>query len=570
MISGPLCDNIANMDYQKKLAALIEIEGIEKEEIEGFIEIPKDAAMGDYSLPCFRFSKALRMPPKAISDMLLSRLPAADFISRAESVNGYLNFFLDKEYIARELLTAAKEGFGSSDIGKGKTVCIDYSSVNIAKPFHIGHLSTTVIGAALYRIFRFLGYNAVGINHLGDWGTQFGKLISAYRRWGDKKEIEAGGVDALNKLYVRFHAEAEKNPELDEEARRYFKAIEQGEQECVELFNWFKELTLAEVSKIYRLLGIEFDSYAGESFYSDKMGPVLNELEAKGLAEESEGALVVRLDEFGMPPCMLKKADGATLYATRDLAAAIYRKNTYDFYKCLYVVAYQQNLHFKQFFKVLELMGKPWAADLEHVAFGMVSLAEGAMSTRKGNVVLLKDVFAESIKKAREIIEEKSPELDNKEEISTSIGVGAVVFCALYNNRIKDIVFSFDKFLNFDGETAPYLQYTHARARSVLKKAERKEPKDFSGILSDEAFETVKAALAFPDAVKAAAEKYEPSILSRYLIGLAQRFNRFYLNHRIADAPETERDSRLLLTYVTAEILSAGLKLLGIEAPDRM
>ena len=462
-------------------------------------------------------------------------------------------------------------------MGKGKTICIDYSSINIAKPFHIGHLSTTVLGGALYRILSFLGYKTVGINHLGDYGTQFGKLISAYKRWGDKETVQKGGIRALNELYVRFHREAEEHPEYDDEARAYFKKIEEKDAECLELFHWFKELTLKDVQKIYDLLDIRFDSYAGESFYTDKMQPVVDELKEKGLLVESQGAQVVKLDEYGMPPCMILKSDGTSLYATRDMAAAIYRKKTYDFYKCLYVVAYQQNLHFRQFFKVLELMGKEWAKDLVHVAYGMVSLEEGTMSTRKGNVVFLEDVISRCIEKAYEIISEKNPALqgEEKQKIASQVGVGAVIFGALYNSKIKDIVFSYDKVLNFDGETSVYVQYTCARAKSVLQKAKEQNIAcgdyrvDFE--LNEAETDLAKALEKFPDTVKEAAEKYEPSFIARYAVDLSQKFNKFYFDCKILSAEDENRKHfRLALTAAAAQALKNAFALLGISMPDRM
>ena len=502
-----------DMDYKRYISEKLKIEGMSVEEIYGLIALPPTSDMGDYALPCFKLAKILRKSPVAIAETLKENFPIDEVISEVSAVNGYLNFKVDKTSLTRQVLDrifSEGDAYGASDEGAGKTICIDYSSINIAKPFHIGHLSTTVLGGALYRIFNFLGYKAIGINHLGDYGTQFGKLISAYKRWGDRDTVEKGGIRALNELYVRFHREAEAHPEYDDEARAYFKKIEQGDSECLELFHWFKELTLKDVQKIYDLLDIRFDSYAGESFYSDKMQPVVDELREKGLLVESRGAQVVDLEAYGMPPCIILKSDGSSLYATRDMAAAIYRKNTYNFYKCLYVVAYQQNLHFKQFFKVLELMGKEWAKDLVHVAYGMVSLEEGTMSTRKGNVVFLEDVIHKCIEKAYTIVDEKNPELENKREVAEKVGVGAVIFGALYNNKIKDIVFSYDKVLSFEGETSVYVQYTCARANSVLQKGGIPEHRE---IIQPEAseFELVKALAAFPETVKDAAEKYEPS-----------------------------------------------------------
>ncbi|MGN1235426.1 MAG: arginine--tRNA ligase, partial [Christensenellaceae bacterium] len=451
------------MDYKKYIASKLPIEGVSPSDVENAIILPPNTDMGDYALPCFKFAKTFRKSPVVIAQTLKESYPIDDVISEVAAVNGYLNFKINRAGLASAVLEeieAKGDRYGSSDEGKGKTVCIDYSSVNIAKPFHIGHLSTTVIGGALYRAYKFLGYHAVGINHLGDYGTQFGKLIAAYKHWGDKASVEAGGIRAINDLYVRFHVEAETHPELEEEARGYFRLIENGDKECNDLFNWFKDLTMQYVQGIYELLDIRFDSYAGERFYTDKMAPVIEELTEKGLLIESQGAKIVDLEPYGMAPCIILRSDGASLYATRDMAAAIYRKETYDFWKCLYVVAYQQNLHFKQFFKVLELMGKEWAKDLVHVAYGMVSLEDGAMSTRKGNVVFLEDIIKRCVEKAYSIIDEKNPSLENKEEVAQKVGVGAVIFGALYNNKIKDIVFSYDKVLNFDGETSVYVQYT--------------------------------------------------------------------------------------------------------------
>ena len=494
-------------------------------------------------------------------------------LSEVSAVNGYLNFKINKDGFVRATLDkilTEKDDFGASKDGEGKTICIDYSSINIAKPFHIGHLSTTVLGGALYRIFNFLGYKAVGINHLGDYGTQFGKLISAYKRWGDKDTIEKGGIRALNELYVKFHQEAEEHPEYDDEARAYFKKIEQGDEECQALFHWFKDLTLKDVQKIYDMLDIRFDSYAGESFYSDKMQPVVDELKEKGLLVESRGAQVVDLEAYNMPPCIILKSDGSSLYATRDMAAATYRKNTYDFDKCLYVVAYQQNLHFKQFFKVLEMMGKDWAKDLVHVAYGMVSLEEGTMSTRKGNVVFLEDVIKKCIEKAYTIIDEKNPNLENKEDVAQKVGVGAVIFGALYNNKIKDIVFSYDKVLNFDGETSVYVQYTCARAKSVLQKGGVPEKYELPELCAQE-IELVKAIATLPDVVKGAAEKYEPSLIARFAVDVAQKFNKFYFDCKILAAEdEKTKNFRLALTNATLQALKNAFTLLGIGIPDKM
>ncbi len=566
------------MDYKKYIADKIDIDGVSKDEIYDLIALPPNTEMGDYALPCFKFAKVLRKSPVMIAEELKStmsdKIPMSDeVISEVSAVNGYLNFKINKGGFVRatmDKILREKDNFGASKDGEGKTVCIDYSSINIAKPFHIGHLSTTVLGGALYRIFNYLGYNAVGINHLGDYGTQFGKLISAYKRWGDKDTIEKGGIRALNELYVKFHQEAEEHPEYDDEARAYFKKIEQGDEECLALFHWFKELTLKDVQKIYDMLDIKFDSYAGESFYSDKMQPIVDELREKNLLIESRGAQVVDLEEYGMSPCIILKSDGSSLYATRDMAAAQYRKNTYNFDKCLYVVAYQQNLHFKQFFKVLELMGKEWAKDLVHVAYGMVSLEEGTMSTRKGNVVFLEDVINKCIEKAYKIIDEKNPELENKQDVAQKVGVGAVIFGALYNNKIKDIVFSYDKVLNFDGETSVYVQYTCARANSVLQKGGIVTEYEIPELTAEE-IELVKAIATFPETVAMAAEKYEPSCIARFAVDVAQKFNKFYFNCKILSAEdEKTKTFRLALTNATLQALKNAFGLLGIGIPEKM
>ena len=563
------------MDIKKILSEQINIDGVSQEEIYNLITGTANASLGDFSLPCFRFAKALRKSPVQIANELKDEFGGCEVVSEVQAVNGYLNFFVNNKVMSATVLDEARaDDFGKSDLGNGKTICIDYSSINIAKPFHIGHLGTTAIGGSLYKLYKNLGYNVVGINHLGDWGTQFGKLIVAYDLWGDKEKIEQGGVEALQEIYVKFHQEEVDHPELTDQARAWFAKIEQGDKRALEMFHWFKDITLKEVNKIYKRLNVTFDSYNGESFYNDKMQPVLDELEAKGLVKESDGAKIVDLDEFGMAPCLLVKADGATLYATRDLAAAFYRKNTYDFYKSLYVVAYQQNLHFKQFFKVLELMGHEWAKDCVHVAYGMVSLAEGSMSTRKGNVVWLSKVLDAAVAKAKSIIEEKNPDLENKDEVAEKIGVGAVMFSALQNGRIKDITFSLDKVLNFEGETCPYLQYTYARTNSVLAKAgnaiNAKAVPDYSSLDNAESKELIKLINRYPDIIKDAAEKYEPSILSKYLIDLAQAYNKFYFEHRILNEETSIQLPRLYATDATNKIIKNGLSLLGIDVPAKM
>lgn len=565
------------MDYKKHIAEKLASCGIDKEEIEAAIAVPPDNKMGDYALPCFKFAKVMRKSPVAIAEELKNTFATDNAISEVEAVNGYLNFRVNRTALVKETLEKIAEqgeAFGSSDMGNGKTICIDYSSVNIAKPFHIGHLSTTVIGGALYRIFKFLGYNAVGINHLGDYGTQFGKLIYAYKHWGSEEAVKEGGVKELTRLYVRYHKESENDPSMDDEARSYFKLIENGDEECVKLFNLFKEITLKEVEKIYDELDIKFDSYAGESFYNDKMQPVIDELAEKGLLVESEGAKIVDLEKYGMPPCIILRSDGASLYATRDLAAACYRKEHYDFDKCLYVVAYQQNLHFKQIFKVLELMGKPWAKDLVHVAYGMVSLLDDngnqvAMSTRNGTVVLLEDVLKKCHEKCLEIIEQKNPDLEDKENVARQVGTGAVIFGALSNSKIKDIAFSYSKILNFDGETGPYVQYTAARIKSVLRKGGAIGKYEIKNVNEDE-YQLIALLSTFPDVVKAAAERLEPFFVTRYAIDVASAFNKFYFDCKIIGDDANETNFRLTISSATLTVLSSALTLLGIKVPERM
>ncbi len=564
------------MNFKDIISEILKSDEIKKEDIFSALAPTPSLDKGDVCLPCFKFAKILRKSPQAIAGELKEKIDSSSqpLIGKTAVEGGYLNIFFNRAFAVKEMVTAFSQNGGVTKPKpkNGKTVCIDYSSVNIAKPFHIGHLLTTVIGGSLYRIFNYLGYNAVGINHLGDWGTQFGKMIVAYLNWGDDLDIEKRGVRALLDLYVRFHSEAEKDESLEAEGRAWFKKIEDGDSRALEIFNKFKDITLKEVKRVYDRLGVKFDSYAGESFYNDKMQPVIDELKAKNLLTESEGAMVVDLEKYGMPPCLILKSDGATLYATRDLAAAVYRKQHYDFYKNLYVVAYQQNLHFKQVFKVLELMGKTWASDCVHVPFGMVSLeGQGALSTRKGNVVFLDDVLNEAVEKAAKVIEGKNPELEDKQKIASDVGVGAVIFGALSSGRIKDLVFSIDKALSFEGETAPYLQYTHARCRSVLSRAGVSDGKiDYDVLTDDDSFTLVRLLSSFDDVVSDAAAKYEPSVVSRYLLDLAAVFNRFYLNCRIIGEKPDVMYTRLLITRYVAEALKEGLKLLLINAPDRM
>ncbi len=560
------------MDYKKIIAKKLDIEGVTESELYSFIEVPPNNDMGDYALPCFKLSKIMRRPPVVIAQTLADAFVPDENILSCSAVNGYLNFKINRLGFAKKLLSEIEVSgadFGKSNDGEGKTICIDYSSINIAKPFHIGHLSTTVIGSALCKIFRFLGYKVVGINHLGDYGTQFGKLIVAFKKWSSIEAVTQGRLTELTRIYVKYHDQAKEHPEMDDEARRYFKLIEDGDKEANELFELFKKITLEEVDKIYKLLNVEFDSYAGESFYNDKMAPVVQELKDKGLIKVSDGASIVDLEEHGMPPCLILKSDGSSLYATRDMAAAVYRKNTYDFDKCLYVVAYQQNLHFKQFFKVLELMGKDWAKDLVHVAYGMVSLESGAMSTRHGKVVLLEDVIAKTIEKAQQVIEQKNPNIPDKDKVAKAVGTGAVIFGALCNNKIKDIVFSYDRVLSFEGETCPYVQYTVARCNSVMAKCGN-GGEYVCEQMHDSEYAVISELGRFKEVIKSAADKYEPSLVTRYAIDLATAFNKFYIDCKIAVEDEQVKNFRLAITKAVKITLTNALGLLGIETVEQM
>ena len=555
------------------LKAVYDSEPLGVQEIASGLEVPPDAAMGDYAFPCFKLSKSLRKSPMMIADSLKDAIHA-DYLGKIESVKGYLNFFIDRATYAEKVVSAVLsqgDSYGSDHSGEGKTVVIDYSSINIAKRFHIGHLSTTMIGNSLYKLHKFFGYNAVGVNHLGDWGTQFGKMIAAYKRWGDHDTVAQGGVDEMVKLYVRFNSEAKENPSLNDEGRHWFKRIEDGDPEALEIFNWFKSVTLKDAERVYDMLGVKFDSYAGESFYNDKMQPIVDTLREKGLLKEDQGAQIVDLEPYGMPPALILRSDGATLYITRDLAAAKYRMDTYHFDKSLYVVAYQQDLHFRQLFKVLELMGYDWYSKCEHVAFGMVSFEGQTLSTREGRIVYLEDLLNTSIQKARAIIEEKSPDLENKDEVAKQIGVGAVVFFALYNNRIKDIDFWWDRALNFDGETGPYVMYTHARACSVLRKAgECDAEPDYSALADPEAQDVVRLLGQFPEVAKAALVRSEPSMITRYSVDLAQAYNKFYYERKVMVDEPGVRAARIQLTRATRDLLRLSLNLIGIAAPTRM
>ncbi len=570
-------------EQKDKLAELLSgmIDGLETSDIREMIEIPPDSSMGDFAFPCFRLAKTMRKAPQMIAADLAEKLAGNEAFSKVENVNAYVNFFMNKAEVAGAAVDAvikAGAAYGRSDQGNGKTVCIDYSSPNIAKPFHIGHIRSTVIGNSLYKIFDSLGYNVVRINHLGDYGTQFGKMIVAYRKWGSKEEVEAEPIKSLLKYYVKFHEEAEKDPALEDEARHTFTLLENGAEEETALWQWFRDESLKEFNYVYDLLGITFDSYAGESFYSDKMDRVVDILESKGLLKDSDGTQIVDLSEYNMTPALIKKKDGSTLYITRDLAAVLYRKETYDFDKCIYVVASQQNLHFQQLFKIVSLMGFDWADKCVHVPFGMVSLEDGTMSTRKGKVVFLLDVLTKAIEKTKEVIAEKNVAEEDIDQTAKDVGIGAVMFQELSNNRIKDYVFSWDKVLNFEGETGPYVQYTHARACSVLRNAGASAEAVLNGtakpdmkyITGEAAYELVKAIASFPEVVQDAAAKYEPSVVTRHIIDVAQFFNKFYHDEHILVDNEEEKQAKLALVYAAKQTIANGLALLGIAAPERM
>lgn len=564
------------MDYKEIIAKLIkEHVDLEIEDIKKLIEIPPKSDMGDFAFPCFQLARVMRKAPNMIAEELASKLNKEGF-ERIESLGPYVNFFVDKEAFTKnaiETVLTEGENYGKSNIGEGKTVCVEYSSPNIAKPFHVGHLFSTSIGNSLYKLFKEEGYDVVGINHLGDWGTQFGKLISAYNRWVDEEALEKDAISELLRIYVKFHDEAEKDPSLVDEGRMHFKRLEEGAEEETALWKRFRELSLKEFNRVYDLLGIKFDSLAGEAFYNDKMQVVIDELKEKNLLTESNGAQVVMLDEYNMPPCIVLKGDGATIYATRDLAAANYRKNTYDFDKCVYVVGTPQALHFKQVFKTLELAGKDWAKDCVHVGFGLVKFADGGMSTRKGKVVLLDDLLSEAVSKTLEIINEKNPELENKEEVAKKIGIGAVIFTYLKNSREKDIIFDWKEILSFEGETGPYVQYSYARGNSILERAGEVDLTnvDYSKLNSKEEFELIKSLESFKKNIHLAIEKFEPSVMSRYVIEVAKLFNKFYNAHSVLNLEDEElKKARLALVKASLQVIKNGLGLLGIEVVEKM
>lgn len=566
------------MDFKSYVVdKLEEYTGLEREVIEKSVEIPPEEKMGDLAFPCFPLARVMRKAPPLIAKDMAEKFEGDPVLDRCEAVGGYLNFFYNRaDFIGSAVKAVLNEGenWGKSDMGNGKTVLVEYSSPNIAKPFHIGHLFSTAVGNSLARIYKHLGYNVQSLNHLGDWGTQFGKLISAYKRWGNREVIEKDPINELLKIYVKFHEEAKEHPELEDEAREYFKKLEDGDEETTELWKYFKDQSLVEFMRVYDMLGVKFDSFNGEAFYSDKMDEVVEILRDKGLLVESQGAQVVDLEDMNMPPCIILKSDGATIYATRDIAAALYRHRTYNFEKNIYVVGNPQALHFKQIFEVMKRAGWDWSEGCKHVGFGLVKLPGKAMSTRNGDVVFLEDVLNESIEKTKAIITENGSKVDDVDDAAKKIGIGAILYTFLKNSREKDIVFSWDTMLDFEGESAPYCQYGYARGKSILRRAEGIDfsNADFSLDTSDDAYRLVKQLNAFGDAVKLAADKNEPFHINRYVTDLVKCFNKFYNTNPIMkdDVDAELRKTRLAMVSATCLVISSALKLLGIETVESM
>ena len=567
---------------KEQIAELIKdkVEGLELSEIVNLIELPPKPELGDYAFPCFRLAKTMRKAPQIIAQEICDSIEKPDYLEKIVTEGAYINFFTDKTSFAKGVITnAIEDSYGSSKEGNGKTICIDYSSPNVAKNFHVGHLRTTVIGNSLYKIYSKLGYHVERINHLGDWGTQFGKLIVAYKNWGSEEAVKEKGIEELMRIYVLFHEEAEKNPELEDEARAWFHKMETGDEEALKIWEWFIDISLEEFKRIYKLMGMDFDHFTGESFYRNMTDDVVKTLKDHNLLTDSEGAKIVDLSEYDMAPCIVVKNDGSSIYATRDLAAVMYRKKTYNFDKCLYVTGQEQKLHFSQVFKVIELLGNDWAKDgLVHIPYGLVSLGGEKLSTRGGNVIYAEDILKEAISKIREIIDEKNPDLSDaeKEEASRIVGVGAVIFNDLYNQRIKDVSFKWEHITSFEGETGPYVQYTYARCSSILRNIENYEKAldvntiDYSVLTDPASVDLLKEISKFGAIIEDAAEKFEPSVVARYAVDLAQAFNRFYTDNRIAVDEENVRNARCAVTYITRRILKDSLDLLGIGCVERM
>ena len=548
------------------------IDSLDQDAILNLLEQPKSSDLGDIAFPAFSLAKVERKAPQAIAADIAEKIDQSAF-EKVVATGPYVNFFLDKSKISDQVIKSVIEAgadYGQQDEGHGQNITIDLSSPNIAKPFSVGHLRSTVIGDALSNIFRKMGYNTIKINHLGDWGKQFGLLMVAYKKWGSKEAVEANPIDELLKLYVRINAEIENDPELDEEGRKWFKKLEDGDPEATELWQWFRDESLVEFNRIYKLLGVEFDSLNGEAFYNDKMDEGVQILEDKGLLKESKGASIVELDDVNLPPAMIKKSDGATLYITRDIATAIYRARTYNFVKNIYAVGQEQSNHFRQLKAVLKKMGFDWSDDMIHVDFGLVTKNRQKLSTRKGNIILLEPTLQEAISRAKAQIEEKNPELENKEEVARAVGVGAVKFYDLKTDRRNGYDFDLEAMVSFEGETGPYVQYAYARIQSILRKANFTPSADATYSLNDpESWEIIKLLQDFSRVVKRAAENYDPSLIAKYAINLAQAFNKYYAHTRILDE-SPERDSRLALSYSTAVVLKEALRLLGVDAPEKM
>ena len=571
-IAQNIAEIIKNINAQAELG---------EQDILDMIEYPPDEKMGDLALPCFKLSRTLRMAPPKIAEAIAESF-SVQSVKKAEAVNGYFNIYLDGEYLAKKVVVEAREKgdkYGAPDIGEGKTVVLDYSSPNVAKPFHIGHLGTTVIGHSLKKLHEFAGYKCVGINYLGDWGTQFGKLIVAYKKWGNREEIENGGVDALVALYVKINNALSGNeelgipadPTLADESRAEFRKLEEGDEQNISLWRWFVDISLAEYQKTYKQLGIEFDSYKGESFYTDKMPAQVQKLRDMGLLKIDDGASIVDLEAYGMTPCLILKRDGSTLYPTRDIAAAVYRKQEYDFDKMIYVTSAGQSLHFAQWFKVVELMGYDWYDKLVHVPYGTVSINGAKLATRTGNVILLRDLFAESISKVESIMKEKNPDIENGDKIAEAVGVGAIVFYYLSNNRIRDINFMMEDALSFEGNTGPYVQYTYARTCSVLAKSPEYKGAQTLVVTADEETSLLKALSRFEEVVREAIAVYEPSVITRYILDVAGAYNRFYHNCSILGADnEDVKNTRLALTEATKTVLGNAFGLICLAKTEKI
>lgn len=575
------------LNFKKEIAkSIAKAVELNEKELETYIEVPKDSTNGDYAFPCFRLAKELKKSPIMIANDIKEKIVLDEnIIEKIEVVSGYLNFYVNKQKLASEVIGEMLKNneYGKSNIGNGKNIVIDYSAPNIAKPFHIGHLRSTVIGGALYKIYKYLGYNTIGINHLGDYGTQFGKMIEGYKLWKDEYNLEEKPIDQMMDIYIRINNLCKEDEKVLENCRNNFKKLEDGDPYCVELWEKFKKLSLKEFQRVYELLDSNFDSWNGEAFYSDKMQEVIEILEKTGKLEESQGAKIINLEDKGInTPIIIKKSNDSTTYATRDLAAILYRSRTYDFDKALYVVSYEQNLHFKQVFETAKLLGiaEKYTNGLEHVSFGMVLLPTGKMSTREGTVIKLEDLLNEAIQRAKSIIETKNPELENKDEVAKKVGIGAVIFNDLSNSRIKDEIFDWDTILNFQGETGPYIQYTYVRTKSIIEKSGNK----FEDIQNSDIFKNIKSEYLqdieaqnilkliynFEEILKQVTEKNEPSILSRYLIDVAKAYSTYYNNNKIIVADTDIKNARIFLTYATGRILETGANLLGIKMPDKM